>query len=347
MLPEAPQVGIFAEMESPDNEAPGSQDPGSPAAGAADRDRADPRPWKVWCAYLAVCLSWGSTYLALRIAVRHYPPELFAGIRFLISGALILGIALAARNRLPRGWRDWSSLGVSGLLMLTGGHGLVIWALQWVHSGITSLLLATSPLFIAAIDSVLHRSSHLGMLGWSGLLVSFAGIALLVPEGSAIGSIDAAGAAFLLLASFSFALGSVYSKRRAASGSVLAHVAVQMLAGGAGLLLAGFALGEGPMPAFDRAALGALVYLIVVGSVIGYVGYAYALRHWPASRAGTYSYVNTAVAVVLGAWFLDEPVTALTIAAMTLILGGVVLVQFARAPSRLAPVSPANPPATP
>lgn len=334
-------------MTSPQDLEPGSRPDASPASAAAACAAVGPGPWKIWCAYLAVCLSWGSTYLALRIAVRHYPPELFAGIRFLISGVIVLGIALAARNVLPKGWRDWSSLGVSGILMLTGGHGLVIWALQWVHSGITSLLLATSPLFIAGIDTVLHRLNRLGALGWVGLLVSFAGIALLVPVGNALGSIDAAGAAFLLLASFSFALGSVYSKKRAASGSVLAHVAVQMLAGGAGLLLTGFLLGEGPLPAFDRAALGALIYLIVVGSVIGYVGYAYALRHWPASRAGTYSYVNTVVAVVLGAWLLDEPVTAPTIAAMALILGGVLLVQFSRTPSSGVPANLVAPPSRP
>lgn len=285
---------------------------------------------RVLLAYIAVCILWGSTYLAIRIGVSEFPPAIFAGLRFLIAGLLMLGFSIVKGLKLPNKISDVVKVSVVGLFLLLGGNGCVVWAETWVHSGMASLLIATVPLFMAIIELALPGTSKIDFKGWIGLLVGFGGVSLLVFSNSTTGSIDLKGALVLLLGSFLWAIGSVYSKRFTASGGVISHIAIQMIAGGLALMLTGTLLGELTKIHFTSKSLGALTYLIFFGSIIGYSCYIYILKKWPTAKAGTYAYVNPPVAVLLGAVILGEQVSFKVILSAAVILFGVVLVQTSK-----------------
>lgn len=298
----------------------------------------------VWSAYAAVCVLWGSTYLAIRIGVQELPPLLFAGIRFLVAGSLILLFAFSRRAAFPTDWRAGARYGVVGLFLLLGGNGLVVVAEQWVNSGIASLMVATVPLFMAIIEFLFMRRETLAWRGWLGLLVGFAGVGILVfSDGSSHGA-DPMGLLLLIGACISWAAGSVYSKTLKPSGSVVVQIGIQMLAGGAALSLLGLLLGEAGRLNFTPSGLWAMAYLVVFGSIIGYSAYIYVLQKWPAAKAGTYAYVNPVIALLLGAVILQEPLTLSMLIATVVILLGVLMVQTsglkAAATSRPVPESP-------
>jgi drug/metabolite transporter (DMT)-like permease len=280
-------------------------------------------------AYLIVCVVWGSTYLAIRIGVMALPPFLFAGLRFVIAGLVLLGLALALRARLPDTAREWRTHVVVGVLLLAGGNASVVWAEQFVTSGAASLFVVTVALWMAFFDAVLPGGATTP--NWRvvlGLLVGFAGTALLVGANPAeIAQADLRGPLALTGASASWALGSVYYKRRKSETNPYVASSVQMLAGGTLVTIIGLALGEAGAWHWSARGLGALGYLVIMGSIVGYSAYAYALRHAPATIVGTYAYVNPVVAVLLGWLVLREPVTGRTFVAMGLILGAVIWIQ--------------------
>lgn len=199
---------------------------------------------KVILAYIGVCIIWGSTYLAIRIGVSDFPPELFAGLRFLIAGGLVLSFAYARGCKLPDNVGDVKKQAVVGLFLLLGGNGIVVWAEQWVYSGATSLIMASVPLFNAVLERFIVKETGIGLKGWLGLFLGFGGVALLVLTGANTDIINVSGGALLMLAALSWSLGSVYAKTFKASGSTVANIGIQMLAGGAGLTLLGILLGE-------------------------------------------------------------------------------------------------------
>lgn len=283
-----------------------------------------------WLAYIAVCIVWGTTYLVIRIGVESFPPEMFGGIRFVISGLLVILFAKIMKYDFPTAKRDYVNASITGLLMLLGGHGLVVYAEQWVHSGVTAVILAIAPLYIAVIEMIMFRKFIINKWGWAGLLISFGGVAFLGLSGKSIGNIDMFGTVLLLSASFLFSLGSVFSKKVSSSGGMAANLGIQMLAGGIGLVMAGILLGEVPKIVFDTKVLWAMIYLIIFGSFIGYGSYIYVLSKWPATKAGTYSYVNTVIAVILGAVILNEKITLTVVISMITILLGVIMVQMSK-----------------
>jgi drug/metabolite transporter (DMT)-like permease len=285
-------------------------------------------------AYLLVCIVWGSTYLAIRIGVQELPPLLFAGVRFLIAGALLTGLVRLTGGRLPVRARDYGVLAIVGLFLLLGGNAVVVWAEQFVESGPASVFVAAVPLWAAFFDAVIPGGGT--VFTWRvafGLALGFFGSALLAGvTPTELLSADLKGPVALTLASASWALGSVYSKRTPTESSPYAASAVQMLAGGAAITLLGLLAGEAPHWHTTARGLGALAYLVVFGSIVGFTAYAYALRHASATAVGTYAYVNPVVAVLLGWLVLDEAVTGRTIAAMVLILGAVLMIQLAPKP---------------
>ena len=298
---------------------------------------------KALVAYLLVCTVWGSTYLAIRIGVEDLPPLLFAGVRFLIAGALLAAIVHATGDRLPRTRRDWGVHAVVGVLLLLGGNAVVVWAEQFVESGPASVFVAAVPLWAAFFDVVVPGGTS--VFTWRvgvGLLLGFLGSALLagVTPGEVLQA-DLKGPIALTLASASWALGTVYSKRNKTDASPFAGAAVQMMVGGAVILLLGLLLGESGAWQLTAKGLGALAYLIVFGSIVGYTAYMYALRHASPTIVGTYAYVNPVVAVLLGWLILHESVTARTFAAMGLILGAVLMIQLAPQPARRIDARPA------
>ncbi|MDO0823211.1 EamA family transporter [Desulfosporosinus nitroreducens] len=280
-------------------------------------------------AYIAVCILWGSTFLAIRIGVSDFPPALFAGIRFLIAGSLVLFYAYYKGHKFPGDFTDVRRQAIVGLFLL-GGNGLVVWAEQWVYSGVAALLFAVVPMFNAILERFLPNGPRIGLKGWLGLLLGFFGVGLLVLTSSDTKIIDVLGGIILLLGAFSWSVGSVYSKTFKASGTMIANIGLQMFAGGIGLTIAGLFMGEANNIHLTSKGLGALAYLIVFGSLLGYSSYIYILQKWPASKAGTYAYVNPVVGVILGAAILGEPVSPKVFISAVVILGGVALVQFSK-----------------
>lgn len=285
---------------------------------------------KALVAYLVVCVFWGSTYLAIKVGVGELPPFLFAGVRFLVAGAVLLAVALALGDRLPRRLADWRTQAIVGVLLLAGGNALVVWAEQYTASGIASIFVVTVALWMAFFDAVIPGgSSELGWRVVSGLLLGFFGTALLVGASPrAILAADLRGPIALTCASAFWSLGSVYGKRHKTETSPYVGAALQMIAGGSAVALVGSALGEWGRWHLTARGAGAVAYLVVVGSILGYSAYTYALRHASATIVGTYAYVNPVIAVLLGWLLLDEPVTARTLLAMALILGAVVWIQL-------------------
>jgi drug/metabolite transporter (DMT)-like permease len=285
----------------------------------------------VLAAYLVLCVVWGSTYLAIRVGVREFPPALFAGTRFLIAATVLLAAVLALRLGLPRRTADWRTNAIVGTLLLLGGNGLVVWAEQFTPSGITAIFVVTVTLWIAVFDAILPgRRSRPTVAQAGGLLLGFAGTLLLVGDDlSALRQADWRGPLGLTAASISWALGSVYAARHRTEGSPYANSALQMLAGGIALTLVGTLRGEWGLVRLTPQGVGALAYLIVFGSLVGYSSYVYVLRHMAPTVAGTYSYVNTVVAVLLGWLLLQEPIAFRTVLAMGLVLGAVVWVRRA------------------
>jgi drug/metabolite transporter (DMT)-like permease len=285
---------------------------------------------KALFAWLLVCLFWGSTYFAIKVGVGVLPPFLFAGLRFLAAGLLLLVGALLFGDRLPRRPSDWGRASIAGVLLLAGGNAFVVWAEQYTPSGVASVFVVTVALWMAFFDSVIPGGS--GSLGWRvivGLLVGFLGTALLIGANPReILAADLRGPIALTCASAFWALGSIYAKRKPTESSPYMTAAIQMLAGGTFVSLGGTALGEWGAWHLNAQAALAIGYLVVFGSIIGYSAFGYALRYAPATLVGTYAYVNPVIAVLLGWLFLSEPITGRMMVAIGMTLAAVVWIQF-------------------
>jgi drug/metabolite transporter (DMT)-like permease len=280
-------------------------------------------------AWAAVCFFWGTTYLAIRVAVEELPPVLFAGSRFVVAGAVMFMICRALGHVAPRG-RALLDQALVGLALVTVANGIVVWAEQYVPSGLTAVIVAMLPFWMAAIQAVLPRGERIGVRGLLGLVIGFAGLVVLVwpaLAGAAVDTTTLVASLLLQVGCLSWAAGSIYSTRRVSGSSPLMNAAVQMLAGGAVTTIAGLAIGEGSAFVFSQRSFTAFAYLVVFGSLVGYGAYAYALAHLPSAFVSLYAYVNPVVAVALGWLLLDERVDARTIAATAMILGGVAIVK--------------------
>lgn len=278
-------------------------------------------------AYITVCLVWGSTYLAIRIGVNELPPETFTGIRFIISSIFILLFAVLRGHQFPQSWTDIGKSAIAGLLF-QGGTGMVVWAEQWVYTGITSLIVATGPILIAIIELALPGSPKMKYRGWLGLFIGVCGVTLLVFPGANMGAVNLKGGLILITAAFFWSIGSIYTQRVKVEGTLVINLAIQMFAGGLLLFITGLLIGESVLIHFSMMGIAAISYLIFVGTLVGYSSYIYLLQFWPAAKAGTYAFINPVVAIFLGTLFLGEPFTLRLLVSALIILGGVLLVQF-------------------
>lgn len=290
---------------------------------AAERTRG------VVLALAVVYVVWGSTYLAIRFAIETLPPFTMAGLRFLLAGGFLYGWARARGAAAPRR-AHWGPTALIGALLLLGGNGGVVWAEQRVASGATALLVAVEPVWVALLAPVLLGHRRAGWRVAVGLAAGLLGVAVLVvdPRGLDPSSVDALGAAVLLGAALSWAVGSLITLRFALPESRALTSGMQMLAGGALLTLAGGASGEWARlaagPPSQRSLL-AFAYLVVFGSIVGFSAYAFLLRAARPTVAATYAFVNPVVAVLLGWALAAEPLGWRVGVASALILAAVAL----------------------
>ena len=279
--------------------------------------------WLPLCMF-ALYIIWGSTYLAIRVALQSYPPFLLAGCRFASAGVLLLSALRLRGVALPTA-RQWRNAAFTGILLLGFGNGLVCYAEQSVSSGISAVAVASMPLFAALFAGLYGEwPSRRETLG---LLIGFVGVAVL-NLGSSL-SASRLGAIALLVAAAAWAFGSVWSRRQDMPAGPM-NTAAQMLCGSGALLVVGFAGGETlPHPPSLHATLGA-AYLVVFGSLIAFSAYLYVLKHARPALATSYAYVNPPVAVLFGVLLLGEKVGPFDLVGMTIILVGVVTITAAR-----------------
>lgn len=287
--------------------------------------RADRRAqeWQIWLALGTVYLVWGSTYLAIRVVVETMPPLLSAGTRQLVAGLIIFGLVAlrGGRGALHLRRSEWLGAGLVGLALLLGGNGLVMLGERDVPSGLAALIIGVVPLWVVILRRVFGERVGSGTV--VGVLIGFVGLAVLVVPRGLSGSVEFGGTVLLVLAAASWSAGSYFSRRLDMPVDPLASTGVQMLVGGSALLLAGGLAGEAALVQPDRfstESLLSLVYLVIVGSVVGYTAYTWALAHAPVSRVATYAYVNPVVAIFLGALILHEQVD------LTILLGAVLII---------------------
>jgi drug/metabolite transporter (DMT)-like permease len=295
----------------------------------------------IWLALSIVYVVWGSTYLAIRIAVETLPPLLSASVRF-AAAAVVLGLVLRLRRgpgALAVTRRQLGGAALAGVLLLTGGNGLVVLAESGppgvaVPSGITALLIATVPLLVVVLRAVTGDRPRVATV--TGVLVGFAGLTVLVvPRGG--GAVPIIGALTVVVAATSWSLGSFLSGRITMPRDPFVATVYEMLAGSAALALLGATRGE--LRTVDLGAISArswtaLAYLVVAGSLIAFTAYVWLLHHAPISLVATYAYVNPVVAVALGALFVAEPVTPQVLIGGAVIVAGVALVVATERPRR-------------
>jgi len=293
------------------------------------RDRA-----LAYAAFAIVCTVWGTTYLAIRIAVETIPPMLLTAARFITAGVLLFIVARLRGDRVPADRRTLTHVVIVGVLMVGIGNLSVVWAEQWVPSGLAALFVATAPFWVVLIEFVRGSGERVSRRGAAGMLIGFVGVALLVTPRGAGGAFDMhflLGALAIQAGCVAWQSGTVYGKQALAGVPPLMSSALQMLSGGIVVLIAGVAVGEVPRFHLIPRTFWALVYLTFFGSVLTYTAYVYALKALRTTTMSLYAYINPVVAVILGFLVLREQLTWLSILAMTVILGGVALVQSARA----------------
>jgi drug/metabolite transporter (DMT)-like permease len=292
---------------------------------------------KAWIAWIAVCLIWGTTYLAIKVALETVPPFLMGGLRYVIGGGLLAGWLLARGEEVPP-VREWPQLALLGFLMITLGNGGVVWGEQYLASGLTAVVIATSPFWMVAIDAMFPDSDRLRLRQWAGLFIGFCGIVLLVwPDvtlGGANGRMVVFGIIALQVACIGWSIASAYTRRHAVSRNVLGVAAVQMVFGGLFLLVAGSLRGEWPDLSFSSRTTAAMIYLTLAGSVIAFAAYSYALRHLPITIVSLYTYVNPVIAVALGTLLMGESFRVSMLLAAAVIALGMFVVTPARRPAR-------------
>jgi drug/metabolite transporter (DMT)-like permease len=291
-----------------------------------------------YAAFAVVCIVWGTTYLAIRIAVTTMTPFLLTGARYLFAGIVLFIIAKLHGDEIPKSKRVLGDVVLCGVLMVAIGNLTVVWAEQWVPSGFAALFVGTAP-FWATLIEMLRRS---GERVERRATIGFAGVAMLVTPGGAGSAFDrrfVIGAIAIQLGSIAWQYGTIRGKYALASMPPLMSSALQMLAGGFVVTIAGVGLGEVPHFHATPRTFAALAYLSLFGSVLAYTSYIYAARHLRSTNMSLYAYVNPIVAVILGWLILHEQLTWVSITAMIVILAGVAMVQSGRGANRRVTIS--------
>jgi drug/metabolite transporter (DMT)-like permease len=302
-----------------------------------------PTRGKVWLAFAAVYVIWGTTYLAIAYVIDTLPALLAMGVRYLIAGAALWMLA-------PGGWRtrptakDWTWAFVLGGLMLLAGNGIVSIVEGKMPSGVTALIIGVVPLWMTLIEWA-SGGGRPTVLSVAGILLGFAGVGLLASEGAGWvgGHVDMLYVALLLFGCLCWAFGSVLARRGGIRMPLLRSVALQMMAGSIMLVVAGLLFGEASdvhLSAVSGTSLLALLYLVTFGSIVAFSAYSWLLSVRPATVVATYAFVNPLVAVFLGSLLRHEPLGPRTLLATALVVCAVALVLYAKSRPVAKPAAP-------
>jgi drug/metabolite transporter (DMT)-like permease len=302
------------------------------------------RAWKTLVAFAIIYFVWGTTFLAIRIGVHEVPPFLLAAMRFLIAGGVLYGWMIAKGERSPTA-RQWMAASSIAILIFVLDYGLLFWAEQRVPSGVAAVMLATIPVFMALSEIIFLRTQKLTARLAMALLIGIGGVAVLMSRSLNVSGapIDKMGAVALIVASISWSLASVLTRKLTLPPSKVMSSGAQMLAGGVFLALTAAALGEfrnfHPWNV-SRGAWLALLYLIVAGSIIAFTAYVWLIHHESPTKVGTYAYVNPVVAVLVGYFLGGETLGPRTILGTLFVLTSVVVITTTRAkrPTATLPV---------
>jgi drug/metabolite transporter (DMT)-like permease len=293
----------------------------------------------LWLAFATIYLVWGSTYLAIRVAVETLPPFLMAGARFLTAGGLLYGWLWFTKKIRPTP-RQWFDNAIIGALLLLAGNGLVSWAEQSIPSGITTLVISVGPLFIVlgdwlvlAVGRDATRGSRPTAATMAGIVLGFTGLVLLIgPDLGGAGtatSLDPWRIGGILLGCVTWSAGSIFTRYARRPAEPLTAAALQMLTGGVWLVLASLMLGEPTR--FDASAVTlhsvvAWCYLVGAGSLVGFTTFVWLMKHSTPARVSTYAYINPIVAVFLGWLLLHESVSPRLLLSSAVIITGVAII---------------------
>jgi len=298
---------------------------------------------QVAIALATVYLVWGSTYLAIAYVVETLPPLLAAGARFLVAGGLLIAFVAAQARWRRRGGAGgtplerpllvhWRTAAIVGTLLLLGGNGMVMVAERTIPSGVAAVIIATVPIWMSVFDALLTRRAP-SLLAVGGLLVGLVGVAILLLPGEGLDALDPVGIGLLVVATISWAAGSLYARHGPLPRNPLLGTGMEQVAGGVALVLAATAIGEvgrTNLGAASTASIIGLVYLIVFGSLLGFTAYVWLLNNVPVTTVATYAYVNPIVAVALGFVVRSESLSVRTLLAAALIIGAVVAMVSGR-----------------
>ena len=289
-------------------------------------------PLLAYVAWIAVCLIWGTTYLAILVALETIPPMLLGGIRFLTAGAVLCLFVVSRGGRLPPS-REWPRQAALGAVLLGVGNGGVVWAELWIPSGIAAVGVAALPFWMAGTEAAFGGDRLRGRVV-VGLIAGFAGIVVLIWPSLFAADVGAPrfglGVLLVQMACLGWAVGSSMSKRTTSTAGILAASALQQLFAGMLMMGVGTVIGEWSQLAFTPRTIAAELYLIGFGSLIAYSAYLYALNQLPIATVSLYAYINPIIAVMLGTLFASEPFTPRIVAAAALVLAGVAIVRTAR-----------------
>jgi len=289
------------------------------------------RNTKAYLALIFICIAWGTTYLAIRVGVLHFPAFLFAAIRQLVSGAIILAIGLWMSRRVDLSKSNLLHQALVGFLLITMGNGLVTWGEKYVPSGVAALICSLMPMIAVIVNLIIAKHEKINALIVVGMIVGFAGVGLIFKDD--IGEIGntkyVMGAIATLIATMSWAIGSMINKKRISLINPVFNSGLQLLFGALFLLIVSPMVDDYTgMNFFHPEVIWSMSYLIVFGSVLAYTAYMFALKELPVGIVTLYAYVNPLVAVILGYFILNEPLTWFTALAFLSIVTGVYLVNY-------------------
>ena len=283
---------------------------------------------KSYSAWVAICIIWGTTYLAIKVGVEGMPPFLFAAPRWILAGIIYLIILKWRGYNFPKK-KEYKHIALVGLLLIGVTNGFIVVAEQWIPSGLTAILITTVPFVIVIIESLILKKRRLNLYIISGILIGFLGVILILGNNLSLLIKPEYGLGVILvtIGLIAWSTGSVYTKYHKLSVHPFMNAAFQMLFAGIFQMILGLILGEAENFSMGSDSLVSIIYLFIFGSMIGYTSYMYAIEHLPVSFVSTYAYINPVIALFIGWLFLDEVLSLQILIGACTILAGVYLVN--------------------